>query len=144
MTDRQSVDEVDGAKVTPSARRTTAARDEDVRAVREAADELPWVDDRVSKLWVALVVAVFGLILLYGILFGNAGLLTPVASPSPSPSQAPVSTPTVRTSPTPRSSPGVSPSPGSSPAASPGPSLPASPATSPAATPAAPPSPAAS
>ncbi len=140
MTDRQSVDEADVTKATPSARRTTAARDEDVRAVREPGDELPWVDDRVSKLWVALIVAVFGLILLYGILLGNAGLLTPVASPSPSPSQAPVSTPTAPTSPTPRSSPAVSPSPGSSPAASPGSSLPASPT----ATPAAPPSPAAS
>ena len=34
-------------------------------------DELPYVDDRVSKWWVGLIVAVFVVIFAYGLLFGS-------------------------------------------------------------------------
>ena len=61
-------------------------------------DELPYVDDRLSKIWVGAIVAVFALILAYGLLFGKAGALTP-ATPSPTPS--PSATPTLSASPVP-------------------------------------------
>ena len=83
------------------------------RAVAADGDH-PYVDDRVSKVWVALILLVFTGILLYGLLFGRAGMLSsPSPSPSPTPSQSP--TPSVTTSP----SPAVSPSPSASPSASP-------------------------
>lgn len=50
------------------------------------ASQLPYVDDRVSKLWVALVALVFAGILGYAFLGGKGGYLTRTPSPSPTPS----------------------------------------------------------
>ena len=60
--------------------------------------EPPYIDDRVSKWWVGIIVAVFVLIFAAVILFGRSGLLgdifeddgaaaTPSPAPNPSPSQ---------------------------------------------------------
>src|SRR4051794_18419448 len=63
----------------------------DAKAVRAAADEEhKYVDDRWSKYWIATIVAVFLLILLYGLLFGKAGLLSP---PQPTEEPLPTDTP---------------------------------------------------
>ena len=113
-----------------AAKPTAGRRVDDDRVGREPADELPWVDDRASKIWVALIVGVFGMILLYGILLGDAGVLTPVASPTPATPEAPISTPTGPARTTSPASPTVLPSP-RSPVPSVGPSVPASPAASP-------------
>jgi hypothetical protein len=78
----------------PEPRATTGAP---ARAVAPE-DELPYIDDRLSKIWVGAIVAVFALILAYGLLFGKAGALTP-ATPSPTPS--PSATPTLSASPVP-------------------------------------------
>jgi hypothetical protein len=64
-------------------------------------DELPYIDDRFSKYWVGAIVAVFLLIVAYGILFGKAGALTP---PTPSPTPSPSATPSLSASPVPSSS----------------------------------------
>ena len=109
--------------------------------VRTAEEELPYIDDRVSKVWVALIVAVFAGILLFGVLFGRAGMLTTTPSPTatPIPSPSPTATATTPPTPSPVSSPTpeVSPSPESSPspAGSPSPTGSPSPAGSPTATP---------
>ncbi|HEY8134610.1 MAG TPA: hypothetical protein VIF08_01120 [Candidatus Limnocylindrales bacterium] len=66
-----------------------------------AEDELPYIDDRVSKIWVVAMVAVFALILAYGLLFGKAGALTP---PTPSPTPSPSPTPTLSATPVPSAS----------------------------------------
>ena len=137
MTDTQPPADADAVETGAARRRgpdaaRTSARGAAAQASagREAVDELPWVEDRVSKLWVLLIVGIFGAILLYGLLFGRAGMLTPVPSPSPSPSPSQLVTPspavsTPAASPTPR----LSPSPGTPPAGSPTPagSPPASP-----------------
>jgi hypothetical protein len=54
-------------------------------------DELPYIDDRASKIWVAAIVGVFTLILIYGLLFGKSGALSP-PTPSPEPTSSPVPT----------------------------------------------------
>ncbi len=84
---------------------------------REAADELPYIDDRVSKLWVLLIVVVFAGIFLYGVLLGRAGLLAPSPTESPVPglSPSPGASPLGSPSPSPVGSPGASPSPAGSP-----------------------------
>ena len=56
------------------------------RASREVAPELPWIDDPVSRWWVGIIVAVFGIIILAGFLLGQGGLLTPGRTPQPQPS----------------------------------------------------------
>lgn len=64
-------------------------------AVDHSEDELPYIDDRASKIWVAAIVAVFALILAYGLLFGKSGALTPpTPSPEPTPTSAPSATST--------------------------------------------------
>lgn len=98
-----------------------------------AEDELPYIDDRVSKVWVLAIVGVFLLILAYGLLFGKAGMFVP-ATPSPSPS--PTASPTLSISPTPRTSPSSSPSISSSPSTSGSPAVTPTPAPSASATPA--------
>jgi hypothetical protein len=62
----------------------------DAKAVRAADDEHRYVDDRVSKYWIAAIVAVFALILLYGLLFGHAGMFSP---PPPTEEPLPTDTP---------------------------------------------------
>jgi hypothetical protein len=47
-------------------------------------DDLPYVDDRVSKWWVGLIALTFLLIIAYGFIFGRGGFLTPAPTPVPS------------------------------------------------------------
>ena len=98
-----------------------------------AEDELPYVDDRVSKIWVGAIVAVFVLILAYGLLFGKSGALTP---PTPSPTPSPSPTPTLSASPVPSVTPtpsiSITPTPSSTSASpTPAPSATPTPAPSP-------------
>ena len=122
------------------------------------SDELPYVDDRLSKYFVGAIVAVFAAIFAYAVLFGGSGLLTPDRSPRPSrplaPSVSPVTSPSgspaasssaspdASPSASPEASPSVSPagSPSGSPAGSPSASPAASPSASPAGSPSASPS----
>jgi hypothetical protein len=94
------------------------------------ADDLPYVDDRVSKIWVGAIIATFLLILAYGFFLGKGGLLTTTPAPSPSPSPAPSSSPSVSPSRTPGATPSVTIGPSGSPGTS------TSPAASPSAVPA--------
>jgi hypothetical protein len=88
-------------------------------AAAKAAEHLP-DRDRVSKIFVIVVAVAFSLILLNGIFAGRGGILTPVATETPIPSE------TVGPSPSaaPASSPSAAPS--ESPASSSSPSAPAS------------------
>jgi hypothetical protein len=88
-------------------------------AAAKAAEHLP-DRDRVSKIFVIVVAVAFSLILLNGIFAGRGGILTPVATETPIPSE------TVGPSPSaaPASSPSAAPS--ESPASSASPSAPAS------------------
>ncbi|MEP7361395.1 MAG: hypothetical protein ABI744_07440 [Chloroflexota bacterium] len=70
-------------------------------AVVHSDDELPYIDDRASKIWVAAIVAVFALILAYGLLFGKSGALTP---PTPSPEPTPTAAPSATATPVPSAS----------------------------------------
>ena len=104
----------------PRAKRAGAPRPSEVRSRVGGEDELPYVDDRVSKLWVALIVAVFGAILVYGLLFGKAGMLTPATpSPTPRPSASPTAVPTASPVATPTHSPSPTATPTASPTATP-------------------------
>ena len=98
-------------------------------APREALEELPYVDDRVSRLWVLLIIGVFAAIVAYGVLFGQAGLLSPQPTPSPTLPPTPVTSPSPPASPTPDGgpTPAVSPSPAVSPIPEASPSPQASP-----------------
>jgi hypothetical protein len=78
-----------GKPAAPVATRTSVAHSE---------DDLPYIDDRASKVWVAAIVAVFALILAYGLLFGKSGALTP-ATPSPTPTAVPTATATASPAP---------------------------------------------
>jgi len=84
-----------------------------------ASDELPYVDDRVSKIFVGAMVAVFVGIFAYALLFGSAGLLTPDATLRPSRAPSPSVSPAVSPSGSPAASPSGSPSVGTSPSGSP-------------------------
>lgn len=127
-------------------RKRAAAAGEPATAVHGPDDEVPHVDDRVSKLWVALITGTFLLILLYGVVGGRGGLLDPQPTPEPSPTVAPSFTAAPASSPTPRASaspvPSGSPRTSASPAASPtsaaSPTPGASPSTVPSASPSAP------
>lgn len=121
--------EPEGEKVTQAEPRAAerrgdaprrAARSETRAAPGRAEDELPYVDDRVSKVWVLLIVATFVAIFAYGLLFGQAGMLTP--QPTPSPSPTPVVTPSPAGSPSPGTSqtPGATTTPAASPTTVPG------------------------
>jgi hypothetical protein len=97
-------------------------------AARSAAseEELPYIDDRVSKVWVVLIVGIFVAILFYGLLFGKGGALNPRPQPSPTPiltlappTASPVASPSVVVSPGPSSTASGTPVPTTSPAASP-------------------------
>src|SRR4029453_5789596 len=87
---------------------------------RPSAEEQPYVDDPVSRVWVALIVSVFGLIFVFALLFGHGGLLIPAPPPSPSPSPTPGPPAPAQPSPSPSvpPAPSVTPSPSVSPAAS--------------------------
>ena len=88
------------------------------------AEQLPYVDDRFSKYWVAAIIVTFVAIVGYGIFLGQGGILTPLPSPTPTLATAPSASP--------------SPSPTANPSAS-GPST--GPSTSPSAAPTAAPTP---
>jgi hypothetical protein len=94
-----------------SKRRDAAARQatgsETKPRVAGGEEETPYIDDRVSKYWVAAIVAIFILILAYGLLFGRAGFFSP---PPPTEPPLPTDTPTVSLSPAPTVSPALSPS----------------------------------
>lgn len=97
-------------------------------------EELPYVDDRVSRYWVIAIAAVFLLILAWGIFGGKAGLLS---APRPTEEPLPTNTPALSTAPSAPASvtPSVAPSalPSAVPSAIPsagGPSLPPSAAPS--------------
>ena len=66
-------------------------------------DEVPYIDDRVSKVWVLLIVGVFVAILFYGLLFGKAGMLSP-RTPEPTDTPVASATPIVTLSPAPSAS----------------------------------------
>ncbi len=114
-------------------------------AAAPAGDELPYVDDRFSKYWVAAIVATFAVILLYALLFGKAGFFTraappesptPIVTPGASPSPSPTHTfipPTPERSASPALSPSALPSStstGASPSPVPSPQQSASPVAS--------------
>jgi hypothetical protein len=88
-------------------------------AAAKAAEHLP-DRDRVSKIFVIVVAVAFSLILLNGIFAGRGGILTPVATETPIPSET--------VGPSPSAAPAGSPSaaPSESPASSASPSAPAS------------------
>jgi hypothetical protein len=82
-------------------------------------DELPYIDDRASKYWVGAIVAVFALILAYGLLFGKAGALSPpTPSPEPTPSRTPAASVTAAPSPSITAGPSITAVPSVTPAAS--------------------------
>jgi protein-L-isoaspartate(D-aspartate) O-methyltransferase len=109
-----------------------------VAAERPHDDDLPYIDDRVSKIWVGLIAATFIGILLWGLLGGKAGFLSPQPTPEPTPSPVPSLTASPRPSTTPRPSPSASPATSASPAPS---ASPAAPSASPSAAPSVAPSP---
>ena len=86
--------------------KTAASRGRQTRTATPAPaiDELPYVDDRVSKIWVGLIVAVFAAIFIYGLLLGRGGILTTTPSPEPTASRPPSSSPSTVPSPSVRPS----------------------------------------
>jgi hypothetical protein len=120
----------------PASRRGRQVPETRPRATGTSEEELPYIDDRASKIWVAAIVAVFALILVYGLLFGKAGMLVP---PTPSPSPSPTAAPTVTASPAPSGSITPAPSGSTTPAPSgsttPAPSITAAPSAAPSAAP---------
>jgi hypothetical protein len=104
--DEEQLDVSPRASDRAAPRRGATAAEARPRASGAAEEELPYVDDRASKIWVLAIVGVFVLILAYGLLFGKAGMLTP---PTPSPAPTPSAAPTVSASPLPSSSASASP-----------------------------------
>ncbi|MFI5253980.1 MAG: hypothetical protein ACHQ15_00770 [Candidatus Limnocylindrales bacterium] len=88
-------------------------------AAAQGAEQLPYVDDRFSKVWVGLIILTFVAILAYGFLAGRGGLLTPQPTPSPTPVVTAAPSPSPTTGPS--LSPGASGSPSLEPTASPSP-----------------------
>lgn len=73
-------------------------------------DELPYVDDPVTKWWVAIVVAVFVAVFAYALLLGRGGLLSDLLDgAAPEPSLAPIAS--IEPSPSPEPSLTAGPSP---------------------------------
>ena len=77
------------------ARRRPKGRAERMTAAVTApgAETLPYVDDRLSKVWVVLIAVVFGLLFLNALFLGQGGFITATPSPSPSPSETPIVSP---------------------------------------------------
>jgi hypothetical protein len=93
---------------TSAPTRRTATLDSSARP-GSSEEDVPYIDDRVSKYWVGAIAATFLLILLYGLLFGHAGMFSP---PPPTDVPIPTDAPTLSLSPTvtPPISPTVAPS----------------------------------
>ena len=70
-------------------------------------EEIPYIDDRVSKIWVGAIASIFVLILLYGLLFGKSGMFSP---PPPTDEPLPTDTPVPSLTAAPSTSPSASPS----------------------------------
>lgn len=136
--DELETKELPRAAVTPPTGATTGAKPAASRgkqppgATAAPVDELPYVDDRVSKFWVVLIAAVFASIFIYGLLLGRGGILTTSPLPEPSASRPPttspgtVVSPTLRPTVTLRPSGTALPSAPASPSRAPSPSAPAS------------------
>ena len=90
-------------------------------AAAKAAEHLP-DRDRISKIFVGVVAVVFALILLNGIFAGRGGILTPVATDTPIPSETVGLSPSTAPSVAPSGSPASSASPSAPASASPAPS----------------------
>ena len=65
-------------------------------SIEHGSDELPYIDDPVSKWWIGIIVAVFALIFAWAILFGAGGVFDgifdsddPTPSPEPTISASP-------------------------------------------------------
>jgi hypothetical protein len=113
---------------------TAAARPKGGRSFKSEAAPTPSevavrIQDRASQIFVGAVVAVFAGILLYGLILGSGGLLTPRPTPRPTP----VATPASSAAPSASAAPSVSPAPSGSEAPSPSvaPSVSAAPSSSP-------------
>jgi hypothetical protein len=91
--------------------RTAAGRAAAPATIARRTETLPYVDDRFSKVWVALIAIAFAAVFAYAILGGKAGLLT--RTPSPTPSVSP--SPSVTASPSRTASPSAQPTPTVSP-----------------------------
>jgi hypothetical protein len=91
----------------------------------QGPDELPYIDDPVSKWWIAIIVAVFALIFAWAILFGAGGLFEGVLTsddPTPTPEATVVATLTPVTTVAPSLAPDITADP-ALPSAQPEPSL---------------------
>jgi hypothetical protein len=121
----------------PADRATTRPAGRGVAAQAPTPSEIAVkIDDRISALFVIVVVATFAGILLYGMLLGAGGTFTPLKSPSPEPSLvAPSESPGASGSSGGSSSPGTSGSPAASSSPTPSGSPVASPSRSPGASP---------
>lgn len=119
---------VPGAKKAPPSDAETAGRRFGRRAATEpehvptASERAVHIDDRISKVFVLGVAAIFALIFLNALFLGSGGLFAPVATPTP----IPVATPAPSVTPAPSASPEAS--------ASPAPSASVAPSATPAAT----------
>jgi hypothetical protein len=82
-----------GPGTPTSGRRGRGSAAAAARQPAEHHDELPWIDDPVSRVWVLLLIAVFGAIIAYGVLFGRAGLLNQPPAPEPTPIVTPAASP---------------------------------------------------
>ena len=120
-----------GARPTVS----SGAKQASIGTAAAPVDELPYVDDRVSKIWVGLIAAVFAVIFIYGLLLGRGGMLTTSPSPEPSPSRPPSASPGTIVSPSVRPSVTIRPSGSPLPPASASPSGAPSPTAPPSAVP---------
>jgi hypothetical protein len=91
--------------------RTAAGRATAPATIARRTETLPYVDDRFSKIWVALIAVAFAAVFAYAILGGKAGLLTRTPSPSPSTSPSPAvsASPTTTASASPSGSASASP-----------------------------------
>lgn len=110
--DEQEASPRSSAKLPQVRGRTSAAPVAPKTTIAHSDEELPYIDDRASKIWVGAIVAVFVLILAYGLLFGKSGALTP-ATPSPTPTPVATATApaTITPSPSLTGAPTVSPAP---------------------------------
>jgi hypothetical protein len=52
-------------------------------AAAPGSTEIPYIDDPVSRIWVAAVVGLFVLVFAYAALLGHGGILTPKQTPIP-------------------------------------------------------------
>ncbi len=98
--------------------RRSAAEPEHAQTASERAVH---IDDRISKVFVLGIAAIFVLIFLNALLVGKGGLLTPVATPTPIPSAtaAPSASPVASTTPAPSASPAATAAPTASASAAP-------------------------